>query len=203
MKTKRQQVIDYMQQKGVVRPRDLQAEGLPRDYLYQMMKEGLVIKEGRGLYRLADDENDITEWNSFVELQRRVPSGVFCLLSALVFHQFTTQNPHKLWLAIGHKAWQPDVDYPPVKFIRMSGTALDEFIEVHQIEGVGVRVYSAAKTVADCFKFRNQVGLDVAIEALKEGWRLNKFSMDELMACAKVCRVANVIQPYAESIVHT
>lgn len=93
MKTKRQRAIEYMQKKGVVRPRDLQGEGLPRDYLYQMMKHGLVVKEGRGMYRLVDDYNDITEWNSFVELQRRVPSGVFCLLSALVFHRFTTQNP--------------------------------------------------------------------------------------------------------------
>jgi len=136
-------------------------------------------------------------------VQRRVPNGVFCLLSALVFHQFTTQNPHELWIAIPNKAWRPQVDYPPVRYITMSGEALDNGIETHCIDGVDIRVYSAAKTVADCFKFRNRVGLDVAIEALKEGWRHKKFTIDELMRFAEICRVTKVIQPYAETIVHS
>ncbi|WP_339670992.1 type IV toxin-antitoxin system AbiEi family antitoxin domain-containing protein [Dasania marina] len=201
MATKRQQVIDFMNKKSLVRPRDLVAMGLPKDYLYQLAKKGVVERVSRGLYSLPG--GDISEWASFVEAQRRVPKGVFCLLSALAFHKFTTQNPHELWIAIANKAWRPEIDYPPVRFIAMSGVALDNCIEAHVINGVDIRVYSAAKTVADCFKFRSRVGLDVAIEALKEGWRHKKFTMDELMHCAELCRVANVIQPYAESVVHS
>jgi predicted transcriptional regulator of viral defense system len=204
MKTKQQQVIDYMKERVIVRPKDIVAEGLPKDYLYQLAKKGLVVKVRRGQYQLTNSKlNEITEWTSFVEVQRRVPKGVFCLLSALVFHNFTTQNPHDLWIAIANKAWSPNFDYPPVRYIRMSGPALDKYIETHLIEGTELRVYSAAKTVADCFKFRNQIGLDVAIESLKEGWNKRKFSMDELMECAITCRVQKVIQPYAETIAHS
>ncbi|OUS09082.1 transcriptional regulator [Gammaproteobacteria bacterium 42_54_T18] len=201
MLSKRQQLIDFMRKQALVRPQDVVAAGLPRDYLYRLVKEGVVEKRGRGLYQLPD--SDISEWTSYVEVQRRVPNGVFCLLSALVFHQFTTQNPHELWVAIPSKAWRPQVDYPPIRYITMSGAALENGVETHCIEGVDIRVYSAAKTVADCFKFRNKVGLDVAIEALKEGWRHKKFTIDELMRCAEICRVTKVIQPYAETIVHS
>jgi len=201
MSSKRQQVIDFIREQTLVRPQDVVAAGLPRGYLYQLLKEGLVEKRGRGLYQLPD--SDINEWTSYVEVQRRVPNGVFCLLSALVFHQFTTQNPHELWIAIPNKAWRPQVDYPPIRYITMSGEALDNGIETHCIDGVDIRVYSAAKTVADCFKFRNRVGLDVAIEALKEGWRHKKFTIDELMRYEEICRVTKVIQPYAETIVHS
>lgn len=200
MPTKRQQVIDFMSQQSLVRPKDLVSAGLPKDYLYQLATEGVVEKIGRGLYRLPD--SDSSEWSSWVEAQRRVPKGVFCLMSALVFHRFTSQNPYELWIAIPNKAWRPAIDYPPVRYITMSGAALDEGIERHNVEGIELQVYNAAKTVADCFKFRRHVGLDVAIESLKEGWREKKFSMDELMHYAEVCRVAKVIQPYAESIVH-
>ena len=204
MTTKRQQVIDFMHKQSIVRPKDLVTMGLPKDYLYQLAEKGLVVKLGRGLYQLPNSETiNITEWTSYVEVQHRVPKGVFCLLSALVFHNFTTQNPHDLWIAIANKAWRPDIEYPPVRYISMSGAALDECIETHLIEGVELRVYSAAKTVADCFKFRNKVGLDVAIEALKEGWYHRKFTMDELTHCAAICRVSKVIQPYTESIVHS
>lgn len=201
MPTKRQQVLDFMHQQTVVRPNDLLKAGLPKDYLHQLTKEGLVERLGRGLYQLPN--SDITEWTGYVELQSRLPKGIFCLLSALVFHNIGTQNPHKLWITIASKAWRPSIDYPPVRFITMSGDALDRCIETHRIEGVNIRIYSAAKTIADCFKFRNKVGLDVAIEGLKEGWRGNKFTMDELMECADICRVRKIIQPYAEAIVHS
>ena len=201
MPTKRQQVIDFMHQQGIVRPKDLLTAGLPKDYLYQLTNEGVVERLERGLYQLPD--RDVSEWASYVEVQSRVPKGVFCLLSALTFHNIGTQNPHRLWIAIANKAWRPAIDYPPVRYITMSGDALAQCIEIHHIEGVNIRIYSAAKTVADCFKFRNQVGLDVAIEALKEGWRENKFTMDELMDCAEICRVRKIIQPYAETIVHS
>lgn len=201
MSNKRQQVIELLEKQSFVRPRDLSAVGLPKDYLYQLEKEGVIKRVGRGLYQLPG--GSISEWNSFIEAQKRVPKGVFCLLSALVFHQFTTQNPYELWMAIGNKSWRPKLDYPPVRYISMSEKSLSACVENHSIEGVTVHVYSAAKTVADCFKFKNRVGLDVAIEALKEGWSQKKFTVDELMSCADICRVSKVIQPYVESIMHT
>lgn len=201
MPTKRQQVINFMNKQSVVRPKDLVDAGLPKDYLHQLASEGVIEKLGRGLYRLP--ERDISQWANWMEAQRRVAKGVFCLMSALVFHRFTTQNPHELWIAIPNKAWRPEIDYPPVRYITMSGAALDEGVEKHNIEGVNLQVYSAAKTVADCFKFRRHVGIDVAIEALKEGWHERKFTMDELMHFAEICRVKKVIQPYAETIVHS
>lgn len=200
MSSKREQVLELLHQQTLVQPKDVAATGLPKDYLYQLAQEGLVKKVGRGLYQLPDA--DISEWNGYVETQRRVPKGVFCLLSALVFHNLTTQNPHEHWVAIANKAWRPKLDYPPIRYISMSEASLHEAIETHRIEGTDIRVYSAAKTVVDCFKYRNRVGLDVAIEALKEGWRERKFTMDELWHCAQVCRVANLIRPYAESVAH-
>ncbi|MFT6735286.1 MAG: putative transcriptional regulator of viral defense system [Polaribacter sp.] len=201
MPTKLQQVIDFMHRQIFVRPKDLVVAGLPKDYLYQLAKDGAIERLGRGLYQLPN--SNFTEWTGYVEVQSRVPKGVFCLLSALVFHNIGTQNPHKLWIAIPNKAWRPEFDYPPVRYITMSGVGLDKCIETHVIEGVDIRVYSAAKTIADCFKFRNQLGIDVTLEALKEGWRGNKFTIDELMDCAEICRVRKIIQPYAESIVHS
>lgn len=200
MPNKREQVLELMRQQTLIQPKDVAAAGLPRDYLHQLAQEGLINKVGRGLYQLPDA--DISEWNGYVETQRRVPKGVFCLLSALVFHNLTTQNPHEHWVAIANNAWRPKLDYPPVRYISMSGASLHEAIEIHRIEGTDIQVYSAAKTVVDCFKYRNRVGLDVAIEALKEGWQARKFTVDELWRCAQLCRVANVMRPYAESVVH-
>jgi predicted transcriptional regulator of viral defense system len=129
-----------------------------------------------------------------------VPKGVICLLSALRFHNLTTQAPREVWVAIGHKAWAPRISLPLIRFARMSGPALHFGIREYRVSGVTLRVFNPAKTVADCFKFRNKIGLDVAIEALKEARRLRKASMDELWAAAKVCRVARVIRPYLESL---
>jgi predicted transcriptional regulator of viral defense system len=129
-----------------------------------------------------------------------VPKGVVCLLSALRFHELTTQAPFEVWLAIGEKAWRPRVDYPPLRVVRFSAAALASGVEQHQIEGVTIPVFSPAKTVADCFKYRNKIGLDVAIEALRECWGSRRCTMDDLWKYAKVCRVQNVMRPYLESI---
>ncbi len=123
------------------------------------------------------------------------------MLSALSFHNFTTQNPHEVWLAIDRKGWQPKIQYPPVRFVFMSVTLMDEGVEYHTVDGVELKVFSPARTVADCFKYRNKIGLDVALEALREGWRERRFTMDELVRCAQFCRVNNVMQPYLESLV--
>jgi len=124
---------------------------------------------------------------------------VVCLLTALRFHGLTTQSPHEVWLAIGSKTWLPQVDHPTLRFVRLSARALEAGVEEHSIEGVIVRVYNPAKTVADCFKYRNKIGLDVALEALRDCRRQRKCTNDELWHYAKICRVANVMRPYMEA----
>ena len=133
---------------------------------------------------------------------RSCASGTFtaCWEAALQFHGLTTQIPHQVWVAIENKKWEPKLDYPPIELVRLSGSAFTFGVEVHKINRVPVRVYSAAKTVADCFKFRNKVGSDVALEALRETWKERKATMDALWDAAKVCRVANVMRPYMETL---
>ncbi len=197
--SKSAQVIELARIKGVLRPRDLQSYSIPREYLRRLTDRGLLEKIGRGLYTLPGA--DISEMHSLAEVSKRVPRGVICLLSALRFHDLTTQNPFQVWLAIDVDARAPKPDSVPLRIVRFSGPALNSFIEEHNIEGVPIRVYSPAKTVADCFKFRNKIGLDIAIEALKDCWRQRKATIDEIWAAAKICRVTTIIRPYLESIV--
>jgi predicted transcriptional regulator of viral defense system len=197
--SKSTQVIDLVRKMGVIRPKDLEAYSIPREHLLRLTRKGLLEKVGRGLYSLPGAE--VGEMHSLVEAAKRVPHGVVCLLSALRFHDLTTQNPFQVWMAIDVDARVPKPDNVPIRIMRFSGQALNSFIEEHIVEGVPVRVYSSAKTVADCFKFRNKVGLDVAIEALKDCWRQRKATIDEIWAAAKVCRVTTIIRPYLESIV--
>jgi predicted transcriptional regulator of viral defense system len=173
--------------------------GISREYLRKLNEQGLVQRVGYGLYSLADFEP--TEHRTIVEACKRVPHGVVCLLSALRFHDLTTQLPFEIWLAIDRKAWRPRESSIPLRIVRFSGPALEAGVEEHEIEGVRVRVYNFAKTVADCFKYRNKIGLDVAMEALREGWRERRFTMDELWRYGKICRVANVMRPYLEMLV--
>jgi len=191
-------IITLARRRGVLRFNDVTGAGIHPEYVRRMVADGWLLRDGRGLYRLPDA--DVTEHHSLVEAARRVPGGVVCLLSALSFHQIGTQLPHQVWLAIDVKARRPRVDHPPLRIVRFSGAALLSGIEQHSIEGVGVRVYSAAKTIADCFKYRNKIGLDIALEALHEGWRERRFTMEEIQAYANVCRVANVMRPYMESL---
>lgn len=183
---------------GIFRAQELERRGVSRKSLKRLSDQGVLEKLGRGLYRVAGSE--ITEHESLVEACKRVPQGVVCLLSALRFHDLTTQNPFQVWLAIDRKAWQPRVENPPLRILRFSGEALTLGIETHPIQGVAVRVYSPAKTVADCFKYRNKIGLDVALEALKDCVERKKDTFDNLWRFAKICRVANVMRPYLESL---
>lgn len=191
-------VLELARREGAIRSRDLDAIGAPREYLNRMLKRGLLKRVSRGIYMLADA--DVTENHTLAEVSKRIPKGVVCLLSALQFHDLTTQQPHKVWLAIDAKAWRPQVDYPPIQIVHFSGPAFTEGIEEHDIEGVNVRVYGLAKTVADCFKYRNKIGLDVAVEALRDCRRQHKCSNDELWRYAKICRVSNVMRPYLEAV---
>ncbi len=193
-----QKIVQYIGLHGIVRPRDIEAIGLPREYLVRLHRQGKLKRPGRGIYTLPDA--NVTEHHSYAEVAKRVPEAVICLLSALTFHEITTQSPASVWIALGKGARTPALTSPSLRIVRLSGQSLTEGIEKHLVEGVPVRVYSAAKTVADCFKFRNKIGLDVAIEALKDSLRQKKANINEIYRHAKVCRVSNVIRPYMEAL---
>jgi predicted transcriptional regulator of viral defense system len=197
-KTKVEQAVALVRRHGVIRPRDLAAQGIPREYLVRLHRQGVLDRPARGVYVLAAAEP--SENQSLVEACKRVPHGVVCLLSALRFHQLTTQAPFEVWLAIGVKARLPKLDYPPVRIVRFSGSALTSGIEKHAFQGVTVRITNPARTVVDCFKYRHKIGLDVAIEALAEAWRGGRATADDLWRAATVDRVANVMRPYLEAV---
>jgi predicted transcriptional regulator of viral defense system len=193
-----QKVLDLAADIGILRPRDLERHRIPRTYLGRLVNGGELERIGRGLYRLPDA--DVTEYHSLVEVMARVPRGVVCLLSALRFHGLTTQNPFEVWLAIEQKAWRPKSDGVRIRLVHLSGSAFESGVEEHVVEGIPLRVYSAAKTVADCFKFRNKIGLDVALEALDDYRRTHRAGLDELWRCAKTVRVSEVMRPYLEAM---
>ncbi len=192
------QILTLASAHGLIRPRDLVALGLPRVALTRLVRQGLLTRVGRGLY--AHPDRTVSEHGSLAEVARKHPQAIVCLLSALRVHNLTTQSPFEVWLAIPNKARAPKLAYPPLRIVRFSGAALTEGLEDHQIDGVTVRVTSVERTVADCFKFRNKIGLDVAMEALREAWMGKRVHMDELWRYAALCRVANVMRPYMESL---
>ncbi|MBV8636254.1 MAG: type IV toxin-antitoxin system AbiEi family antitoxin domain-containing protein [Burkholderiaceae bacterium] len=191
-------ILNLARSKGVLRTRDVDSIGAPRALLARLTDEGKLHKLGRGLYALP--ERTVSAYDSFAEVAARSDSGVLCLLSALRCHDLTTQQSSDVWLAIPHKAHVPRFDYPPLRVIRMSGPAMAEGVETVDVAGTPVRVFGVAKTVADCFKFRNKIGLDVALEALREAWNGKRATMDELWRYAEICRVANVMRPYLEAV---
>jgi predicted transcriptional regulator of viral defense system len=193
------EILAFARAHGVLRPRDLQAAGFRREALRRLCRSGQIHRIGRGLYMLPDAE--VTEHHSLVEAAKRVPHGVVCLLSALQFHRMTTQAPFEVWLAIDRRARPPRPDVLPLRIVRFSGESLHAGVEEHCLEGVPVRIYSTAKTVADCFKYRNKIGLDVALEALRDYLRQRRGTIDELWECAEICRVARVVRPYLEALV--
>lgn len=158
----------------------------------------MLERPARGLYTLPDTEPG--EHSTLIEASIRVPNGVVCLLSALRFHDLTTQAPFEVWVAIDRKARLPRVEDLPLRIVRFGGESLTEGKEEHTVDGITVRVYGPAKTVADCFKYRNKLGIDVAVEALRETWHGRRATMDELWHYARICRVANVMRPYLESL---
>ncbi len=192
------QIMDLARKHGLIRPDDITEQGLPRIALTRLVRQGMLDRIGRGLYAIPDRSS--SEHGSLAEIGKRYPQTIVCLLSALQFHGLTTQAPFQVWLAIPNKARAPKIDYPPLRIVRFSGTALTEGIEEHKVDGVTIRVTSVARTIVDCFKYRNKIGLDVALEALHESRRAKRVSMDELWRYAKVCRVANVMRPYMESL---
>ncbi len=182
---------------GLVRPADLEAKGISRRHLYRLLNAGLLERQSRGVYVAA--RHKYTSHHSLAQVAKRVPGGIFCLLTALRFHGLTTQSPAEVWIALSGKARRPRLEYPRLRVARFSGAALTEGVETHRVEGVEIRVYSAAKTVADCFKYRNKVGIDVAVEALRDFSRRNRGGANELARFARICRVTRVMQPYLDA----
>jgi len=197
-RTGNEKVLELARRSGALRVRDLTARGIHPEYLRRLCANGLLVRVARGLYVPAGAK--ISSQHGLALAAKSVPHGVICLLSALSFHGLGTQSPHEVWITIDFKAEPPRIQYPALRLVRSSGKALREGIEKHRIEGISVKVYNPAKTLADCFKYRNKIGLDVALEALRECWRERRATMDELWHYAKICRMANVMRPYLESL---
>jgi predicted transcriptional regulator of viral defense system len=192
-------ILELARRQRLLSAADLRSHGWSPQLLLKLHRTGQLQRVTRGLYSLPDSE--ITEHQSLVEVCRRVPKAVVCLLSALQFHEIGTQLPHEVWIALPEATQTPAIDYPSLRVARLRGEAYSEGIETIVEHGSTIRVYSLAKTITDCFKFRHKVGLDVALEALKEAWRQRKLNIDEVTHYAKINRVAQVMQPYLEAVV--
>ena len=193
------QILRMARKAGVIRHREVTERGIHPEYLRRLVAAGELERVSRGLYRLVEAE--ITEHHPLTVVAGRIPEGVVCLLSALRFHELGTQSPGRVWVALDRRAAKPQLTEPKIHVVRFSGAALTQGIKTHRLEGVNVKLYCPAKTVADCFKYRNKVGLDVALEALKAVLHGRKASVDELLRYAEVCRVRKVMQPYLEAVV--
>ena len=196
--TSEQTVLQLAHQRQLLRARDLMDHGLPTITLTRLVAAGKLERIARGVYSLPNQS--ISEHRSLAEAAIRVPRGVVCLLSALRFHDIGTQAPFDVWMAIPHHMLSPRIDQPSLRVVRMSGQSLTEGIENMTVDGTAVSVFNPAKTIADCFKFRNKIGLDVALEALREGWHKGRVTMDDLWRYATINRVANVMRPYLETL---
>lgn len=196
MPTNAEKVLKLAREKGILRSRDLTQLGIPRMTLTRLVRTGLLLRLARGLY--MHPEAELTEHHSLAEACKLVPHGVICLLSALRFHGMTTQAPHEVWMAIDRKARKPQTDRLVLRIVRFPIQALRLGIERHEIEGVDVVLTSPARTVVDCFRYRNKVGLDVAVEALRDYRRMKAGTIDELWEAAGLRRVRTVMRPYLE-----
>ena len=191
-------ILAIARKKGILRIKDVRDAGLHPEYVRRLCRSGRLVRMSRGVYVLADAE--ISADISLAAVARRVPHGVMCLLTALRYHGIGTQLPFEVWVAIDYNAYRPQIDNPQTRLCRFSGAAFTAGAEVHTIEGVPVKIYNPAKTVADCFKFRNKVGLDIALEALKDVIHNRRCSIDQLVEYARICRVEKVMTPYMEAM---
>jgi predicted transcriptional regulator of viral defense system len=182
----------------VLRSKDLEERGLSRTSISDAVVSGELDRVGRGMYALPSSA--MTEHHSLVQACMRVPAGAICLLSALRFHDLTSQNPHEVWMAIGPKDRIPKSDNPPLRIVRFGERCFELGLETHEVEGTPLRIYSVARTVVDLFRYRHKIGIDVALEAFKEGWQEKRFTLKEINDIASKCRMARVIKPYLESL---
>jgi predicted transcriptional regulator of viral defense system len=193
-----ERLLTLAKSQGTIRTREVVALGIHPEYLRRLVEKGTLLKSGRGMYTYIDAE--LSENHSLAVASHRVPRGIICLLSALQFHGIGTQSPFEIWLAIDVNSRTPNVESLPLQMVYMSGLALTTGIENHTIEGIPVQIFNPAKTVVDCFKYRHKIGLDVALESLRDVWESRRCSMDELWEYAKICRMSRVMRPYLESL---
>ncbi len=194
----RSRALDLLKARGMLRLKDFVVEGIGPETLARLVREAVVVRPARGLYQLSDTQVDAA--HTLAEAAILVPKGVVCLTSALQFHELTLQMPSAVWMAIDRTAWRPKIDYPRIRFVRFTGPALTEGVVRHRIEGVEVPVTEPARTIVDCFRYRAKVGLDVAMEGLREGLRRRRCTPDELWRYARKARVWPVMRPYVEAM---
>ena len=197
--TSKRAITTFRRQGGTVRMSDALENGISRHTLYGLRDQGLIEQVSRGVYRLAE----LTPLSNpdLVTVALRIPKGVVCLVSALSYHELTTEIPHEVSIAVERgKEPKPNIDHPPTRLYRFSGASFRSGIETHTVDGISIQVYSPAKTVADCFKYRNKLGIDVALAALKDWRERNEFQVSELLTQARACRVEKVMTPYIESV---
>lgn len=197
--TQRDTARNLFREKGLVRMRDLRDAGVGAETVARLVREGEITRVARGLYQLAGSMPDARR--SFAEASALVPKGVICLTSALQFHELTLQMPSAVWIAIDRTGWKPKVEYPPIRFVRFSSRALKEGVKRHLIDGIEVPIFEPAKTIVDCFRYRNKIGLDIALEGLREGLRTKRATPDQLWEFARTARVWSVMRPYVEAMV--
>lgn len=197
--TQRSRALDLLRGKGMLRLRDFIAEKIEPETVARLVRDGQVIRPARGLYQLPDAPVDAA--HSLAEAALLVPKGIVCLISALQFHGLTLQMPSAVWMAIERTAWKPNISYPPLRFVRFSGWAMTEGVERYPIESGKVRITNSARTIVDCFRYRNKVGIDLAMEGLRQGIRQRKCTPDQLWRYAKKARVWTVMRPYVETVV--
>lgn len=194
----RARALNLARRRQGVTARELVEAGIHTQVLSRLVAGGELERVARGLYRRP--EQTITEHHGLAIAAAAVPRGVVCLLSALQYHGIGTQLPSEIWMAIDRRARRPVLRYPPLRIVRYTGAALTKGVEGHAIEGRQVQVYNVAKTLADCFKYRYKIGIDVALEALRAAWRARRFTMEELDRYAAICRVQRVMRPYLEAL---
>jgi predicted transcriptional regulator of viral defense system len=198
MKPTIKKALQVFEKNKVMRSTEVFAHGVQPRTLYKMRDEGLLVQEGRGLYRLANEQ--IWSDPDLALVSLRIPKGVVCLISALYFHQLTTQIPHEVYLALPKDSEKPRLQHPPIRFFWISPEPFKAGIEKHTIDNVEVKVYSVAKTISDCFKFRNKIGMDVALEALREGLNQRRCTPEQILRFARINRVERVMLPYLEAL---
>ncbi len=191
-------VVTFKKNGGILRTAQALRAGIHPTTLYAMRDDGTLEIVSRGVYRLAD--SDPLGNPDLVTIATRIPMGVVCLISALSFHELTTQIPHEVHVALSRGAEEPRLDHPPIRTYRFSGDAFTEGVEIQEFDGVSVRIYNPEKTLADCFKFRNRIGLDTAVEAVRFYRERRPVQVDDLMRYASICRVKKIIRPYLEAI---
>ena len=192
-------VLTLVSKAGIARSNDLRAQGIHPQQIRRLTASGALVRVSRGLYTLPTA--DLTEFQTYAKACTRFPRGTICLLSALRFHELTTQNPAQVWMSFDNRWGLPSDNSISLRRVNMSGASLTTGVSTHLVAGIPIRVYDIPKTIADCFKYRSAIGLDVALEALKEAWIAQKLDLNLLAKYAQICRVQRIIQPYLEMLV--